>query len=105
MITFDKKINMIDIKHAVLRNTDLRFREPVSLVIEQGEHIAFVGPNGGGKSVLAQTITGKYPLREGSISYETTLYPIYENIKFIAFKDSYGPADTSYYLQIGRAHV
>ena len=90
---------MIDIKHAVLRNTDFRFREPVSLVIGQDEHIAFVGPNGGGKSVLAQTITGKYPLREGIISYETTLYPIYKNIKFIAFKDSYGPADASYYLQ------
>ena len=90
---------MIDIKSAVPRNTDLRFREPVSLEIEQGEHLAIVGPNGSGKSVLAQIITGKYPLRDGSVVYETVLYPLYKNIKFIAFKDSYGPADSSYYLQ------
>ena len=90
---------MIDIKNAVLRNTDLRFREPVSLDIEQGEHLAFVGSNGSGKSVLAQMITGKYPLRDGFIVYETALYPLYKNIKFIAFKDSYGPADSTYYLQ------
>ena len=90
---------LIEIKRAVLRNPEFHFNEPVSLTIEQDEHIAFVGPNGGGKSVLAQMITGKYLLREGCIAYETTLYPIYNNVKFIAFKDSYGPADSSYYLQ------
>ena len=90
---------MINIKGVVLRNPVFRFRQPVSLLIGQGEHLAFVGPNGGGKSVLAQMITGKYPLREGRVVYDTALYPVYENIKFIAFKDSYGYADASYYLQ------
>lgn len=90
---------MIDIKNAVLRNPDIRFREPVSLMIGQGEQIAFVGPNGSGKSVLAQMITGRYPLKEGHIIYGFSPSPVYENIKFIAFKDSYGPADSSYYLQ------
>ncbi|MDR3250608.1 MAG: ATP-binding cassette domain-containing protein [Tannerella sp.] len=75
------------------------FREAVSLRIEAGEHVAFVGPNGGGKSTLAQMIIGKYPLREGSVIYGFSPAPVYKNIRFIAFKDSYGPADATYYLQ------
>ena len=90
---------MINIDRAELRNPEFHFREPVSFTIEHGENIAFVGPNGGGKSVLAQTITGKYLLRNGYIRYDTTLMPVYKNIRFISFKDSYGPADSSYYLQ------
>ena len=90
---------VINIEGAVLRNPEIRFREPVSLRVGVGEHIAFVGPNGGGKSVLAQTITGKYPLREGRIVYDTALLPVYKNIRLISFKDSYGPADSSYYMQ------
>ena len=90
---------MINIKDATLRNPDIRFRQPVSFTIEKDEHIAFVGPNGAGKSVIAQLITGKYALREGQIVYDTTLLPVYKNIQFIAFKDIYSPADSSYYLQ------
>ena len=90
---------MIDIRDAVLRNPEFNFREPISLTIEKGEHIAFIGPNGGGKSVMAQMLAGKYPLKKGSVVYDTTLFPVYKNIKYIAFKDSYGSADSSYYLQ------
>lgn len=90
---------MISIQNAILRNPAFRFQEPVSLTIESGEHIAVVGPNGSGKSVLAQMIAAAYPLREGTIVYDFSPSPVYRNIKFIAFKDSYGPADSSYYLQ------
>jgi molybdate transport system ATP-binding protein len=90
---------MIDIKNAVPRNPDFRFREPVSLAIKRGEQVAFVGPNGGGKSMLVRMLTGNYPLKEGRIDYDFSLSPVYKNMKFIAFKDSYGPADASYYLQ------
>ncbi|HCC51815.1 MAG TPA: molybdenum ABC transporter ATP-binding protein [Porphyromonadaceae bacterium] len=90
---------MISIQNAVLRNPVFRFREPVSLTIEAGEHLAVTGPNGSGKSVLAQLITASYPLKEGKIIYDFYPSPVYENIKLIAFKDSYGPADSSYYLQ------
>ena len=92
-------IMMIEIKDAVLRNSEFIFSKPVSLTIERGEHIAFIGSNGGGKSVMAQMITGKYPLKKGHISLNSTLSPVYKNIKFISFKDSYGPVDSSYYLQ------
>ncbi|MDR0699511.1 MAG: ATP-binding cassette domain-containing protein [Tannerella sp.] len=90
---------MINVRNAIPRNPDFRFREPVSLTIGRNEHIAIVGPNGGGKSVLAQMLTGNYPLKEGWIEYDFYPSPVYKNIKFIAFKDSYGPADVSYYLQ------
>jgi molybdate transport system ATP-binding protein len=69
------------------------------LTVEAGEQIAIVGPNGSGKSVLAQMITAACPLREGKITYDFSPSPVYRNIKFIAFRDSYGPADASYYLQ------
>ncbi len=90
---------MILVENAVPRNPDFQFREPVSFVIENDEHIAFVGPNGGGKSVLVQMMIGHYPLKEGKVCYGFYPSPVYENIKFIAFRDSYGPADSSYYLQ------
>ncbi|MDR2915403.1 MAG: ATP-binding cassette domain-containing protein [Tannerella sp.] len=90
---------MILMKNAVPRNPDFRFREPVSFVIKHDEHIAFVGSNGGGKSILVRMMIGHYPLKEGNVFYEFTPSPVYENVKFIAFRDSYGPADSSYYLQ------
>lgn len=67
-----------------------------------GEHIAIVGPNGSGKSLLVDYLIGKYPLREGNLTYN--FYPsstatVYENIKYIAFRDSYGAADANYYYQ------
>ena len=90
---------MIKIKDAIPRNPDFHFRQPISFAIEKDEHIAFVGPNGGGKSAIAQLIAGKYLLREGHIVYDESLLPVYEKIRFISFKDSYGPADSTYYLQ------
>jgi molybdate transport system ATP-binding protein len=90
---------MIKIENAVLRNPGFRFHEPVSLATGRGEHVAFVGPNGGGKSVLARMLAGHYPLKEGRIDYDSSLCPVYKNIRFMAFRDSYGPADASYYLQ------
>ncbi|MDR2562852.1 MAG: ATP-binding cassette domain-containing protein [Prevotellaceae bacterium] len=90
---------MIIVENAILRHPEFQFAEPVSFTIERGEHLVFIGPNGGGKSLLAQMITGRYPLKSGKISYEFSSSYVYENIKFIAFRDTYGTADSSYYLQ------
>ena len=90
---------MINIKDAIPRNPDFHFRRPISFAIEKDEHIAFIGPNGGGKSAIAQLIAGKYLLREGHVVYDESLLPVYEKIRFITFKDSYGSADSTYYMQ------
>ena len=90
---------MIKVQNAILRHPEFRFSEPVSFNIDRDEQLVFFGQNGAGKSVIAQMIIGRYPLREGTIIYGFSPSPVYENIKFIAFRDTYGVADSSYYLQ------
>ena len=84
----------------VVRNPLVRLAQPASLDLMAGEHIAIVGPNGAGKSLLVDMITGKYPLREGELTYDfspSTTKNVYDNIKYIAFRDTYGSADANYY--------
>ena len=40
---------IISIKDGKVRHPDYRFDEPINLEFNDGEHIAIVGPNGGGK--------------------------------------------------------
>ncbi len=49
----------------------------ISLTIEAGQKIAFVGASGGGKSTLAQLLIGLYPPHQGEIYYD------HQNIKKI----------------------
>ncbi len=39
----------------------------VDLVVEQGDFLGIIGPNGGGKSTLLKTIIGLIPPRQGSV--------------------------------------
>ena len=76
--------------------------EPVTLDILRGEQVAIVGPNGAGKSRLVDIITGRYPLIGDGVRYDfsPSEHPASsEHIRRIAFRDSYGDADHSYYLQ------
>ena len=86
----------------VARNPLVRLAHPVNLDFSAGEHIAIVGPNGAGKSLLVDLLIGKYPLREGKLTYNfypSTASTAYENIKYITFRDTYGTADANYYYQ------
>ncbi|MDY5239831.1 ATP-binding cassette domain-containing protein [Bacteroides helcogenes] len=86
----------------IARNSQIQLATPANLDILNGEHLAIVGPNGSGKSLFIDLLTGKYPLREGTISYDFTpslTTTAYDNIKYIAFRDTYGSADGSYYYQ------
>ena len=61
-----------------------------------------LGPNGAGKSLLVDLLTGKYPLRDGVLTYDfrpSATQTAYDNIKYIAFRDTYGSADANYYYQ------
>ena len=92
----------IHIAGGVARNPLVRLAQPVSLDFLAGEHIAIVGPNGSGKSLLVDMLTGKYPLREGELAYDfspSITKTVYDNIKYIAFRDTYGSVDANYYYQ------
>lgn len=92
----------ISLNKCVSRNPLVRLASPVSVSIPADEHIAIVGANGSGKSLLVDMLISKFPLREGELSYDfspSSSTMIYENIKYIAFRDTYGSADASYYYQ------
>ena len=92
----------IHLAGGVVRNPLVRLAQPVTLDFLDGEHIAIVGPNGAGKSLLVDMLTGKYPLWVGELTYDfspSTTKTAYDNIKYIAFRDTYGAADANYYYQ------
>ena len=92
----------ICLTEAVARNPEVRLAASVSLELKPGEHVAIVGPNGAGKSLLVDLLTGKYPLLSGSVAYDfrPSVRPaVYENVKYMAFRDTYGSADANYYYQ------
>lgn len=53
---------IIKISNGVVRMPKWRMADPVNFEACDGEHIAIVGPNGGGKSMLAEIIVGSHPL-------------------------------------------
>lgn len=86
----------------VARHPQVRLTGPVTVSFGADEHIAIVGPNGAGKSLLVDLLTGKYPLREGTLVYDfgpSASASAYEHIRTIAFRDTYGSADANYYYQ------
>lgn len=92
----------IHIAGGVARNPLVRLSNPVTLDFLDGEHIAIAGPNGAGKSLLVDLLTGKYPLRDGTLAYDfrpSATQTVYDNIRYIAFRDTYGSADANYYYQ------
>lgn len=94
---------MIRLQGGVTRDRVARFSAPLSLEIKKGEHLAVVGPNGAGKSLLVDVLLGRYPLGEGSIEYDFSPSQgnrVYENVKYITFRDTYGSADANYCYQL-----
>lgn len=94
--------NTFNMAGGVARNPLVRLAQPITATIGADEHIAIVGPNGGGKSLFVDTLIGKYPLREGTVTYDfspSATQTIYDNVKYIAFRDTYGAADANYYYQ------
>ena len=53
---------IISIKNGVTRMPEWRMADPVNFEACDGEHIAIVGPNGGGKSMFVDIIVGRHPL-------------------------------------------
>lgn len=94
--------NVITIGNGVTRHPLYRLKEPINLQIGKGEHVAIVGGNGAGKSLLVDTMTGRYPLLMNEVKYDFSPSHsnlVSDNIKYITFRDSYGDADGNYYYQ------
>ena len=79
-----------------------RLAKPVNFTLDEGEHIAVTGYNASGKSMFVDIITGRHPLIANEPKYDFTPScheMVSENIKHIAFRDSYGDSDGQYCLQ------
>lgn len=93
----------INLREAVARNPFVRLNSPATVTFGADEHIAIVGANGAGKSLLVDMLTGKYLLREGRLEYDFRPAPTnfaYRNIKYITFRDTYGTSDFYYCYQM-----
>ena len=93
---------IISIKNGVARMPEWRMAEPVNFELNDNEHIAVIGPNGGGKSMLMDIVTGRHPIAFPAPEYDFYPYQkrlVSDNIRYITFRDSYGEHDGSYYLQ------
>lgn len=94
---------IINIENGVCRMPKWRMAEPVDFTALDGEHIAIVGPNGGGKSMLADIIVGRHPLLGNDPEYDfapSTRPMVSDNIRYITFRDTYGgDSDRTYFLQ------
>ncbi len=94
--------NIIEVTDGVTRQPQYHLPKPINIAIAQGEQVAIVGGNGAGKSIVVGVITGLHPLRGSGVEYsfpESESQKVSDNIKYIAFKDSYGDSDAGYYYQ------
>ncbi len=80
----------------------MQMAAPVDLALYDGEQIAIVGANGSGKSRLVDMMTGRLRLHMPQPEYDfrpSRRRLVAENIRRVSFRDSYGAADSGYYLQ------
>ncbi len=96
------QVNIIEITDGSARQPQYQLPQPINIAIARGEHVAIVGPNGSGKSIIIGAMIGAIPLKGLGVQYnfgagESTKPS--EQIKHLAFRDSYGTADKSYYHQ------
>lgn len=94
----------VEIENAVLRFDHLQFAKPINWKISKGQHWAILGANGSGKTLLTDTLLGKYALKNGRIICSDdngNQQPIANVVKSVAFRDIYSIIDTqnSYYQQ------
>ena len=97
-----KMKTIISIRGGMAGRPEWRLSEKADFELNENEHIAIVGPNGGGKTFLAEMITMTHPMYGPVSTYDFSPSEkplISDNIKYLTFRDSYGTADSEYFLQ------
>ncbi len=94
--------NLIEIVDGEARQAQYQLPHPINIAIARGEQIAIIGANGAGKSIIVGAMIGAIPLKGLGARYnfgEGKSQKVSENVKYLAFRDSYGTADKGYYHQ------
>lgn len=93
---------IIEVTDGIAGNPEYRMAGGINLTIFEGEQIAVIGDNASGKTRLIESLTGSCPLKGTALKYDfspSRFRLVSENIKYIAFRDTYDGADSNYYLQ------
>lgn len=69
-LNFSSAIQMKNLSFAYPSRPELNVLEGISLEINKGEHVAFVGGSGGGKSTFAALLLGLYKDYQGSLTLD-----------------------------------
>ena len=98
---------LVYIHDGIALHPEWSLAEPVHFEMMDNEHIAILGRNGSGKTLLADMIAGRHPLKGDNPVYDfssstdpsrSTLAS--DNIAYVTFRDAYGgDTDRTYYLQ------
>ena len=93
---------LIRITQGITRHPDYRMAQPVDFALTAGEPLAICGPNGGGKSLLVDILTGAHPLLGDAIKYDfggRNGNRAADNVRLVSFRDVYGGNEPAYYQQ------
>lgn len=99
---------LVEIRSGIAANEAFAMAEPVDMTIFSGEQIAVIGDNAAGKTRFVEMISATNRLQGNTISYDfypSTRHYVSDNVKYVAFKDSYGTADAGYYHQLRWNHM
>ncbi len=90
---------IIEVADGVPRHPDYRFAHPLNFTLYRGTATALCGPNGGGKSLLVDMLTGKHPLCRGSVKRFCRNGDAFPIVRHITFRNVYGSVEPAYYQQ------